>query len=90
MARRPSTILTEAENRIMEVLWKKGEASVHDVIDATASEKTQAYTTVQTFLGIMKDKAQHLLKDSEIDGDEIAALEAAIETAIANKENSND
>lgn len=133
MARRPSPTLTEAENRIMEVLWKKGEASVHDVIDATADEKTQAYTTVQTFLGIMKDKgfvetrkegraflyrpllsrgeartqalkhligsafggsssalAQHLLKDSEIDGDEIAALEAVIETAIANKEKSND
>ncbi|MBT5073883.1 MAG: BlaI/MecI/CopY family transcriptional regulator [Kordiimonadaceae bacterium] len=56
MARQPSTILTEAENRIMEVLWKQGEASVQNVVDAISSQKKQAYTTIQTFLGIMKDK----------------------------------
>ena len=133
MARKPSSTLTDAESRIMEVLWKKGEASVHDVIEATADEKKQAYTTVQTFLGILKDKgfvetrkegraflyrpllsraaartqalkhlignafggsttalAQHLLKDSEIDADEIATLEQAIEQALSKKEENDD
>ncbi|MBL4603929.1 MAG: BlaI/MecI/CopY family transcriptional regulator [Emcibacteraceae bacterium] len=133
MARQPSQKLTDAENRIMEILWKKGEASVHDVMDASPSENKLAYTTVQTFLGIMKDKgfvetrkegraflyrplisrgeartqalkhlissafggsptalAQHLLKDSDIDADEISVLEQAIETAIARKERGND
>ena len=56
MARQPSTILTEAENRIMEVLWKQGEASVQNVVDAISSQKKQAYTTIQTFLGLLKDK----------------------------------
>ncbi|HRW29911.1 MAG: BlaI/MecI/CopY family transcriptional regulator [Alphaproteobacteria bacterium] len=56
MARKASSTLTEAESRIMDVLWQKGEASVHDVIEATTDEKKQAYTTVQTFLGILKDK----------------------------------
>lgn len=56
MARQTSPTLTEAENRIMEVLWKHGEASVQNVVDAATSEKKQAYTTIQTFLGIMKDK----------------------------------
>ena len=133
MARQPSQKLTDAENRIMEILWKKGEASVHDVMDASPDENKLAYTTVQTFLGIMKDKgfvetrkesraflyrplisrveartqalkhlissafggsptalAQHLLKDSDIDANEIAVLEQAIEAAIARKERSND
>lgn len=56
MARQPSPTLTEAENRIMEVLWRQGEVSVQNVVDAVLSEKKQAYTTIQTFLGIMKDK----------------------------------
>ena len=29
-----SDVLTEAEQRIMRVLWEKGEASVRDVTDA--------------------------------------------------------
>ena len=35
----------------MEVLWRQGEASVHDVRDAlTADDQTPAYTTVLTVL----------------------------------------
>jgi BlaI family penicillinase repressor len=56
MARRPSTTLTEAENRIMEALWQLEQASVRDVMDNISGDKEQAYTTVQTFLGILKDK----------------------------------
>ena len=32
MARKPSPTLTEAETRLMNVLWEKGEASVSDVV----------------------------------------------------------
>ena len=56
MARKPSTTLTDVENTIMEVLWHKGEASVHDVLEGLSGKKKQAYTTVQTLLGILKDK----------------------------------
>lgn len=56
MARKPSSTLTEAESRIMDVLWQKGEASVHDVVDGISSETKQAYNTIQTILGILKDK----------------------------------
>lgn len=56
MARKPSSTLTEAESRIMDVLWKKGEASVHDVVDGISNETKQAYNTIQTILGILKGK----------------------------------
>ncbi|MBT5187279.1 MAG: BlaI/MecI/CopY family transcriptional regulator [Kordiimonadaceae bacterium] len=133
MARRPSSTLTEAENRIMEVLWQLGEASVREVMDAISQDKEQAYTTVQTFLGILKDKgfveqikngrafsyrpllsraearnqalkhlvgsvfggstsalAQHLLKDSDIEADELSILEAAIDAAIDKRGETGD
>ncbi|MDG1996391.1 MAG: BlaI/MecI/CopY family transcriptional regulator [Emcibacteraceae bacterium] len=56
MARKTSSTLTDAENRIMDVLWQKGEASVHDVVDGISNETKQAYNTIQTILGILKDK----------------------------------
>ena len=56
MARKQSATLTDAENRIMEILWQEGEATVQKVVDVLSSEKKQAYTTIQTFLGILKDK----------------------------------
>lgn len=56
MARPPSSTLTDAESRIMEVLWEKGEANVQQVVDILSTEKKHAYTTIQTFLGILKDK----------------------------------
>jgi len=44
----------------MEVLWNQGEASVNDVMQFMSTEADQsaplAYTTVQTFLGILQDK----------------------------------
>lgn len=59
MARRKSQTLTDAELRIMEVLWEKGEASVRDVTDALAHEDNPpAYTTVLTMLRILNDKGQ--------------------------------
>ena len=56
MARKKSKILTETEQRIMRVLWDRGEASVRDVTDALKSDHGTAYTTVLTQLRILADK----------------------------------
>ena len=39
MARKKSTLLTDGEHRIMEVLWEKGSASVAEVAEALAGAK---------------------------------------------------
>lgn len=56
MARPKSDVLTDAEQRVMRVLWAKGEASVRDVTDALAESYPVAYTTVLTMLRILTDK----------------------------------
>jgi predicted transcriptional regulator len=56
MARPKSTTLTEGERRIMEVLWKLGDASVQDVTDELARGEGIAYTTTLTMLRILTEK----------------------------------
>jgi BlaI family transcriptional regulator, penicillinase repressor len=56
MARPRSTTLTEGEQRIMEVLWRLGEASVQQVTDELAKSEPIAYTTALTMLRILTDK----------------------------------
>ena len=55
MARRQSQTLTEAELRIMDVLWAKGPSTVNDVAAALASASL-AYNTVLTMLRILERK----------------------------------
>ena len=56
MARATSKTLTEAEQRVMDVLWRCDEASVRDVADTLAQERDVAYNTVLTILGILHKK----------------------------------
>ena len=56
MARKRSATLTEAELRLMEVLWKKGAATVGEVVEALPGESALAYTTVLTMLRILEQK----------------------------------
>jgi BlaI family penicillinase repressor len=56
MARPPSTTVTEAEQAILDVLWKAGEASVREVTDQLSQQKEVAYTTVLTMLGVLHRK----------------------------------
>jgi len=56
VARKRSTQLTDAELRLMEVLWKKGEASVSDVVEHVESPTPLAYSTVLTTLRILENK----------------------------------
>ena len=56
MARRRTPTLTEAEIKLMDVIWRKGQASVSDVLEGLPSEDAPAYNTVLTILRILEDK----------------------------------
>lgn len=56
MARKKSTTLTDAEHRIMEVLWAKGAATVAEVVEALEGEEGTAYNTILTLMRILRDK----------------------------------
>jgi predicted transcriptional regulator len=56
MARKKSAHLTEAELRLMEVLWTKGCATVSEVLQALPAKPVLAYSTVITTLRILEDK----------------------------------
>ena len=56
MARSQSPTLTEAELRIMQVLWQKGPATVQQVLDALPREKPLAYNSVLTIIRILEKK----------------------------------
>src|SRR5262245_39910731 len=55
MARRQTESLTDAELRIMQVLWGCGRATVGDVV-AGLAEPRPAYNTVLTMLRILERK----------------------------------
>jgi BlaI family penicillinase repressor len=54
MPRKRATILTNAEHRIMEVIWARGSATVSDVVEALQGK--DAYTTILTLMRILKAK----------------------------------
>ena len=56
MPRPKSTSLTEAELRLMEVIWDKGRATVAEVAAALPKDLGLAYNTVLTTLRILEDK----------------------------------
>jgi len=56
MARRKPPNLTEAELRLMKVVWQKGHATVAEVAAALPKEPELAYNTVLTTLRILEAK----------------------------------
>ncbi len=54
MARKKTNTLTNAEHRIMEVIWAKGSATVAEVVESL--EGKDAYTTILTLMRILKAK----------------------------------
>ncbi len=56
MARKRSPNLTEAELRLMDVLWDRGSATVGEVAEALPKELGLAYNTVLTTLRILEEK----------------------------------
>jgi predicted transcriptional regulator len=56
MPRRRTPGLTDAELRVIRVLWTRERATVNDVIDGMGPGPTPAYNTVLTTLGILQRK----------------------------------
>ena len=56
MARHPSPTLTDAEARVMAVLWQRETATVGDVVAALKRKRPVTYSTVQTILRILETK----------------------------------
>ena len=56
MPPRKSPTLTEAELRLMEVLWQKGPATVQQVMDALSEKAPLAYNSVLTTIRILEKK----------------------------------
>lgn len=62
MPPRTSATLTEAELRLMNVLWEKGPATVQQVLDALPEDPPLAYNSVLTTMRILERKgyAKHV------------------------------
>jgi BlaI family transcriptional regulator, penicillinase repressor len=56
MPRKPSRSLTDAEARVMAVLWESQTATVADVVRALSKRRVVSYSTVQTILRILETK----------------------------------
>ncbi len=56
MPPRKSQTLTEAELRLMNVLWQKGSATVQQVLDALSAKPALAYNSVLTTVRILENK----------------------------------
>jgi len=53
---RKSTTLTEAELRLMDVLWQKGRATVQEVLTGLPDRPPLAYNSVLTIIRILEQK----------------------------------
>ena len=56
MARKKSLQLTEAEQRLMDILWTLGSGTVAEIADALPKKLDLAYNTVLTIMRILEDK----------------------------------
>lgn len=56
MARKKTPTLTEAELRVIRVVWDLGEATVNDVMNALPRDVNPAYNTVLTTMRILEQK----------------------------------
>ena len=56
MARSKSPTLTDAELKLMRVLWSRGPSTVAEVVDGLPAADKVAYSTVQTIMRILEEK----------------------------------
>ena len=56
MPRKQSPAPTDAEARVLSVLWQKHSATVGDVVAALKKHRSVSYSTVQTILRILEGK----------------------------------
>jgi predicted transcriptional regulator len=56
MPPKKSNTLTEAELRLMKILWRRGESAVTDLVSAMPDGETLAYNSVLTTIRILEQK----------------------------------
>jgi len=56
MPRKRTPILTDAELRLMTVLWDHGAATVHEVLEALPRNRRPAYNSILTTMRILEQK----------------------------------
>ena len=56
MARKQSPTLTDAELRLMKILWERGPSTVGGVVETLPDDEPLAYSTVLTTLRILEQK----------------------------------
>jgi predicted transcriptional regulator len=56
LPRNKSATLTEAELRLMNVLWKKGSATVHEILGGLTQKPALAYNSVLTTIRVLEKK----------------------------------
>jgi predicted transcriptional regulator len=56
MPPKKSITLTEAELRLMKVLWERGESAVAELVAAVSDDRPLAYTSVLTTVRILENK----------------------------------
>lgn len=56
MPPKTSATLTEAELRLMKILWERGESAVTDMVEALPRKEAIAYTSVLTTIRILERK----------------------------------
>lgn len=54
--KKQTKLLTEVELEMMNILWKKGEGTVGDVLEGLSAQRNLAYTSVSTILRILEKK----------------------------------
>jgi predicted transcriptional regulator len=56
MPPKKSNTLTEAELRLMRILWRRGESAVNDLVSAMPDGESLAYNSVLTTIRILEQK----------------------------------
>ena len=56
MPPKKSNTLTEAELRLMKIVWQRGESAVNDLVAAMPNGETLAYNSVLTTIRILEQK----------------------------------
>jgi len=56
MPPKKSSTLTEAELRLMKILWRRGESAVGDLVAALPEDESLAYNSVLTTIRILEQK----------------------------------
>ena len=56
MPPKKSNTLTEAELRLMKILWRRGESAVNDLVAAMPQDEPLAYNSVLTTIRILEQK----------------------------------